>query len=109
VAARPPGHLVGPTSRGLRALAVLLVVAFYAGLPVPSGFMGVDVFFALSGFAITTMLLSELESEDEFCDARRCQTSRDGTILYRDADHLSVDGSLTLTDRFYRAIEALAR
>jgi hypothetical protein len=50
-----------------------------------------------------------IDFEDEFCDARRCQTSRNGTILYRDADHLSVDGALTLTDRFYRAIEALAR
>jgi peptidoglycan/LPS O-acetylase OafA/YrhL len=50
-----------------------------------------------------------IDFEDEICDARRCETSRKGTILYRDADHLSVDGSLTLTDRFYRAIEALAR
>jgi hypothetical protein len=50
-----------------------------------------------------------IDFEDEICDARRCTTSRNGTILYRDADHLSVDGSLTLTVRFYRAIEALAR
>jgi hypothetical protein len=35
--------------------------------------------------------------------------SRNGTILYRDADHLSVEGSLTLSDRFYRALEALLR
>jgi Acyltransferase family len=48
--------------QGLRALAVLLVVAFHADLPVPGGFMGVDVFFAISGFVITTMLLAELES-----------------------------------------------
>jgi hypothetical protein len=47
-----------------------------------------------------------IDFEDEICDARRCETSRNGTI--RDED-LSVDGSLTLTDRFYRAIEALAR
>jgi peptidoglycan/LPS O-acetylase OafA/YrhL len=50
-----------------------------------------------------------IDFEDEICNARRCETSRSGTILYRDADHLSVDGALTLTDRFYRAIEALAR
>jgi SGNH domain (fused to AT3 domains) len=49
-----------------------------------------------------------IDFEDEICGADRCETSRNGTILYRDADHLSVAGALTLTDRFYRAIEALA-
>lgn len=48
--------------QGLRAVAILLVVAFHAGLPVPGGFMGVDVFFAISGFVITAMLVAELES-----------------------------------------------
>jgi hypothetical protein len=47
--------------QGLRAVAILLVVAFHAGLPVPGGFMGVDVFFAISGFVITAMLVAELE------------------------------------------------
>ncbi|MEP7334752.1 MAG: acyltransferase family protein [Actinomycetota bacterium] len=47
--------------QGLRALAVLLVIAFHAGLPVPGGFIGVDVFFAISGFVITQMLLTELD------------------------------------------------
>jgi peptidoglycan/LPS O-acetylase OafA/YrhL len=46
----------------LRALAVLLVIAFHSGLPVPGGFVGVDVFFAISGFVITQMLLTELEA-----------------------------------------------
>lgn len=48
--------------QGLRAVAVLLVVAFHAGLPVPGGFVGVDVFFAISGFVIAATLLRELDT-----------------------------------------------
>ena len=47
--------------QGLRALAVLLVVAFHAGLKLRGGFVGVDVFFVISGFVITAMILRELE------------------------------------------------
>ena len=36
-----------------------MVVAFHSGLPVPGGFVGVDVFFVISGFVITAMLMRE--------------------------------------------------
>ncbi|GAB3464664.1 SGNH hydrolase domain-containing protein [Kineococcus endophyticus] len=56
------GRKFRPDIEGLRAVAVLLVVLYHAGVPgLTGGFVGVDVFFVISGFLITTHLVSELE------------------------------------------------
>lgn len=49
-----------PDIEGLRAVAVLAVLAFHAGLPwATGGFVGVDVFFVISGYLITGLLVRE--------------------------------------------------
>lgn len=56
---------------GLRAVAILLVLAYHAGVRlIPGGYVGVDVFFVISGFLITGLLLQEV--------------ARTGTISIRD-------------------------
>jgi len=55
----PPARFAGLD--GMRAIAVLLVVVYHLFPPavLPGGFVGVDVFFVISGFLITSLLLRE--------------------------------------------------
>lgn len=55
-----------PEIDGLRALAVMPVVFFHAGIAAfPGGFIGVDVFFVISGYLISNIILDELD-RDQF-------------------------------------------
>jgi len=53
-----------PEIDGLRALAVVPVILFHAGFELFSGgFVGVDVFFVISGYLITTILIDDIENK----------------------------------------------
>jgi peptidoglycan/LPS O-acetylase OafA/YrhL len=53
-----------PEIDGLRALAVVPVILFHAGFELFSGgFVGVDVFFVISGYLITTILIEDIEND----------------------------------------------
>lgn len=55
-----------PEIDGLRALAVIPVMLYHAGLPLFSGgFVGVDVFFVISGYLITSIIIAEM-ARDSF-------------------------------------------
>jgi peptidoglycan/LPS O-acetylase OafA/YrhL len=55
-------NLYRPDIQGLRAIAILVVVCYHSGFFFKSGFVGVDVFFAISGYVISSSLIREIES-----------------------------------------------
>ncbi|MBI3392623.1 MAG: acyltransferase [Nitrospirae bacterium] len=59
-----------PDIDGLRAIAILAVVSFHAAAAtLPGGFVGVDVFFVISGFLITRLIVHDLRN-NQFSVAR---------------------------------------
>jgi len=70
-----------PGLDGVRAIAVTAVVLYHLDLPwIPGGFLGVDVFFALSGFLITTLVIEEIERDGRL-DVRRFYLARARRLL----------------------------
>jgi peptidoglycan/LPS O-acetylase OafA/YrhL len=54
-------NLYRPDIQGLRAIAILVVVCYHSGVFFKSGFIGVDVFFVISGYVISSSLIREIE------------------------------------------------
>jgi peptidoglycan/LPS O-acetylase OafA/YrhL len=86
--ARAPAHALPfrKDIEGLRAVAILLVVCAHAGVPwLAGGFVGVDVFFVLSGYLITGLLLREFDARGRIdlaaFYARRIQRLLPGLLL----------------------------
>ncbi len=60
---REAGHFgYRPEIDGLRAVAVMMVLWFHAGLGLKGGFTGVDVFFVISGYLICSIILGQMET-----------------------------------------------
>jgi peptidoglycan/LPS O-acetylase OafA/YrhL len=68
-ASSPPEY--EPSLDGVRALCLLAVVAYHAGLPwAAGGYLGVSTFFTLSGFLITRLLLAEVDAQGRIAFGR---------------------------------------
>ena len=66
--ARESGSRFRPDIEGLRAIAIVAVLLCHAGVPfLAGGYVGVDVFFVISGFLITRLLLGELDRGGTIC------------------------------------------
>ncbi len=58
----PKGIRYIPAIDGLRALAVIAVLLYHLGFSwIPGGFLGVDLFFVISGYVITRLLLDSIQ------------------------------------------------
>ena len=76
---------------GLRAIAVLSVVFYHAEIEIfKGGWLGVDIFFVISGYLISNIIISELN---------KCFVYKNNTLLYIDQHHLSLDGASLITNK----------
>jgi peptidoglycan/LPS O-acetylase OafA/YrhL len=92
-----------PDIEGLRAIAILTVVAYHAGVPgFQGGYIGVDVFFVLSGYLITGLLVKEMETKGRI-DLRAFYARRIRRLL--PASTLALFVTIILTYLVYSPIE----
>ncbi len=88
----------------MRAVAIGLVLLYHAGLPwVPGGFVGVDIFFVISGFLITGLLLREIDKTGRVSlsrfYARRAKRLLPATAVVLVATAILTYAFLPVTDR----------
>lgn len=104
-----------PDIDGLCAVAVLAVVFNHAGFELfAGGFLGVDIFFVISGFLITGIIYNELREEVftfKSFDERRARRSLPAlaiivflTSLYYDTDHLNSFGAEQMVDQIFEKL-----
>lgn len=84
-----------PDIEGMRAIAIGLVLIYHAGVrQLPGGFVGVDVFFVISGFLITGLLIREIEKDGRI-SLRRFYARRAKRLLPATGVVLVVTAALT--------------
>lgn len=98
---------------GLRGIAVLVVVLFHAHVPfVDGGFVGVDIFFVISGFLITRILVREQESTGTLSFkgfyARRCRRIIPAAALVIVVSVIGAALTMPLLKVFKQSVDLLA-
>lgn len=92
----PPASHHRTDIQGMRAIAVVLVLGYHAGVPAfAGGYIGVDVFFVISGFLITGLMVREVSVTGEF-DVVRFYRRRARRLLPATAVVLASTSALTL-------------
>ncbi len=82
----PGDHFQGPSFRediqALRGLAILLVLLHHAKLDIfKAGYLGVDIFFVISGYLITQIIRKDLENGTFSLKFRRLRSHRKGVRI----------------------------
>ena len=94
-----------PEIERLRAIAVGAVILYHAQItifghqPFKGGFIGVDIFFVISGYLITSIILREIKD--------RCITHDNESIFYSDNNHLSLKGNKIVSELIVQEIKKI--
>ena len=103
------GRVYRPDIDGLRAIAVISVVAFHFDIgPVAGGFIGVDIFFVISGYLITSIIVGKLDADNfSFLDFYQRRIRRIFPALATMLLFMLVSGlTLLKTDELFRVSDS---